>query len=1197
MKNLVATAFLLIVLLCSKAQPGSNDIGFNTVDNCTFGPGFNNVVKTTIIQPDGKILVGGHFTQYNGHPVGAIARLNTDGSLDTAFSAGTGFSVGTPYLESIDLQADGKIIAGGDFSEYDGAPVSSVVRLNADGTLDNAFSAGTGTSNVVNCVKVQPDGKIVIGGSFVTFNGSAQNRIARLNTDGSVDATFITGTGFDNIVYTLTLQPDGKILVGGNFNYFNGIFNKRIARLNADGSEDVAFSPPGSSFNGGIYTISVQPDNKLVIGGWYNSFDGNPLLYITRLNADGSMDAPFNQGGFDYRVNTTSLQTDGKIIAAGYFTAFNGTPVVRIARLNIDGSLDGSFDPGAGFDDKVYTSAIQADGKIIVGGTFTTYDGATANYFTRLNSDGTIDNSFNTNTGFNNTTYTAALQVDDKILVGGSFGSFNGVSSSHISRLNLDGSIDISFNVGDGFNDTVFAIAMQTDGKIIVGGNFTNYDGISVNRIARLNTDGSLDNSFITGNGFDAMVRSIAIQPDGKVVVGGNFTTYNLAASDRIVRLNSDGTVDAGFSTGTGFDGVVNTIRLQADGKIISCGAFTDFNGTSSNKIARLNADGGLDLSFTTGTGFNNTTYDAVIQPDNKIIVGGSFTSFNGTAANRIVRLNDDGTMDPTLNTGSGLDSTAYSLVLQPSEKIIAAGAFGNYNGSTANRIVRLTSDGAVDVTFDTNTGFNDDVFAIVRETDGQVVAAGKFSAFNSYCRNHIARLSGEDVCMNTSSTIDVDECNSYVLNGVTYTTDGTYTQVIPNVGGCDSTITLILTMLPVTTSTIWPYTCTDYTINGDTFTTSGTYYQTIPNTVGCDSIITINLTINPIDMTVDQVGGILISVETVADFQWLDCLNGYSEIVGEVTNLYEATTVGSYAIRIEQFGSGCVDTSDCIDVDIWDLSGTAPGPLSAEVFALPVSDIDTCDALALAFAWGGIPPYEYDWFTQQYNENSDILDSLCEGFHTLKIMDALGDSVLVDYYVTDFASFWNWYDTTFTGFVDTIYIAAVNCALDYSAPLDSANISDLFFIGDDTIPSFDLYFIEITYYQAGVMYIHQDTISIDVDGWYLIDFSVYCPIKSFNKIKTILLDVNYPAFLGQAENSGVVTLVVYPNPTDCYFTISGMEGANRVNVMNAFGVIVYSEMTVENMLSIDLSELANGLYFVQVVDSEESRTTSVIKN
>jgi len=170
-------------------------------------------------------------------------------------------------------------------------------------------------------------------------------------------------------------------------------------------------------------------------------------------------------------------------------------------------------------------------------------------------------------------------------LIAGSFTTYNSTARNRIARLNADGSLDTTFNIGTGFGSQVESLKLQADGKVIAAGGFTTYNSTARNRIARLNADGSLDTTFNIGTGANLTINTIAIQPDGKVLIGGFFTTYNSTARNRIARLNADG------------------MSIQTDGKVLIAGDFSTYNGVSANRIARLNANGSLDTTFNIGTG------------------------------------------------------------------------------------------------------------------------------------------------------------------------------------------------------------------------------------------------------------------------------------------------------------------------------------------------------------------------------------------------------------------------------------------------------------------------------------------------------------------------------------------------------------------------------------------------------------------
>ena len=387
MKNLIKKWFIavLVIMNCASfkamAQFCRNDLSFNPGTGVS-GSSTTRVL-TSAIQSDGKIIIGGEFNSYNGTARNNIARLNADGSIDLTFNPGTGAN---EQVYTIAIQSDGKIIIGGEFYSYNGTARNAIARLNADGSLDATFNpVGSGPSSAVYTTAIQSDGKIIIGGAFTFYNGTAINRIARLNADGTLDATFNTGTGADNTVRTTAIQSDGKIIIGGHFLSYNGTVTNSLVRLNADGSLDGTFS---SGANGTHIITAMQSDGKIMIGGYFNYANGRSYL-LARLNSDGSLDGTFNTGtGPDFNLETIAIQNDGKIIIGGRFLYYNGAPVNCITRLNTDGSLDGTFNPGgAGASAYVYTTAIQSDGKIIIAGVFTSFTGAARNKIARINSD------------------------------------------------------------------------------------------------------------------------------------------------------------------------------------------------------------------------------------------------------------------------------------------------------------------------------------------------------------------------------------------------------------------------------------------------------------------------------------------------------------------------------------------------------------------------------------------------------------------------------------------------------------------------------------------------------------------------------------------------------------------------------------------------------------------------------------------
>jgi uncharacterized delta-60 repeat protein len=349
----------------------------------------------------------------------------------------------------------------------------------------------------------------------------------------------------------------------------------------------------------------------------------------------GSLDPSFNPGsGVDFAVSVVAIQQDGKVLLGGAFTQFDGMMRNRIVRLNTNGSLDAGFDPGQGPDDEVLAILPEAGGSYLVGGRFTTVGTETRNFLARLNAGGTLDLTFSVDAS----RFVSSLvrQPDGKVIVAGGFTNLGGFQNRHVGRLNTNGTVDMGFSADVGNN--VLTVGLQADGKLIVGGQFTSVSGMPRDRIARLNGDGSLDNGYDPNADGDT-VCAIVVQPDGRALVGGSFTGIAGGARNRIARLNTDGSLDTGFNPGTGADAKITAVALQPDGKVIVGGQFTSFDGVARNSIARLNANGSLDTSFDPGSGADGQVSALALQTDAKVVLGGAFANVAGTNRSGVARL------------------------------------------------------------------------------------------------------------------------------------------------------------------------------------------------------------------------------------------------------------------------------------------------------------------------------------------------------------------------------------------------------------------------------------------------------------------------------------------------------------------------------------------------------------------------------
>ncbi|MBI4622248.1 MAG: hypothetical protein HY736_03370, partial [Verrucomicrobia bacterium] len=763
---------------------GSLDDGFN--------PNANGPVRALVIQPDGKIVIGGDFTTLRpgsaaaATPRNRIARLNADGTLDATFNPNLGGAL-QPQVFALVLQPDGRIVVGGSFTtaQPNGAASATtrnyIARFNADGSLDPGYNPNP--NGMVLALALHVEGKILAGGGFTSFapggaaGATTRNRIARLNPSGTVDSEFDPDA--NNGVTSLAVQRDGKIVLGGYFTTLQPPGNDspasrdHVARLNLDGTLDTEFYPKA---DGNVMAVAVQSDGSILIGGVFSTVWGRGSAsatrsYAARFNPDGSLDSGFNPG-FNSTVDAFAFQPDGKLVVGGYFTRVQppgATTAItrnRLARLSPDGSLDANFELAPG--GRTLASVVQADGKIVIGGSFTSVGGATHNYLARLNADGSVDPTYTPN--LNGRVLAMAIQPDGKVIIGGAFTTIGGETRNYLARLNPSGTIDSEFHPN--VDGQVGAVVLQSDGRILIGGTFSRLQPFGASaattrtNAARLTTTGQLDTTFDPGP--SSTVAAIAVQSDGKILLGGAFTSLapsggaNTFGRSYLARVNADGTVDTAFSPN--FSAQVNAIVIQSDGKAVVGGAFTAVfpagatEQTTRNRLARLNADGSLDPAYDPNAGGNILAL--ALQADGKIVIGGAFISLqpNGasdwTLRKYAARLNTDGTVDAMFNLD--LDEQAGNRVdsirVQSDGRILVGGNFTSLQpaGSSARvarrYLARINANGTLDALFDAGTGgpAGGRINAFAVQADGKVIAGGSFADLGGAKSANIARFNPE---------------------------------------------------------------------------------------------------------------------------------------------------------------------------------------------------------------------------------------------------------------------------------------------------------------------------------------------------------------------------------------------------------------------------------------------------------------------
>ena len=555
-------------------------------------------------------------------------------------------------------------------------------------------------------------------------------------------------TNGQNVGFFSALQSDGKILI-----------NNATARLNTDGTPDTTYSLDLRVQTGVNAQVGVTPSGMIVI-----SDSGG----LTTCNSNGSLAqvifAP--QSG----ITNFLVQPDGKLIiwASGTIT-IDGISRPVIARINTDGSLDTTFDPGYGPDSGITAVAVQTDGKIIVGGYFSNFDKIAAPHLVRLNTTGTVDTSFS-EAALPNITPGAIVELQSgKVLACDAGGR-------GVWIINSDGSGGTQVGNISGGPEDFNAIALQADGKVVLGGQFSSYGPNAVSGLIRLNTDGSLDPTFnagpVLGNlGYNG-ITGLALDTAGHVYFSGFNSSENSYYSNTVtagfVRLNSDGSQDLAFAPGTPCPGQVLANARSSDGRVFVAGTFLSVNGVARVGLASFNANGSLDTTFVpsagipwTGIGKANTLQQPAAQlfvlADGSVLLSGSFSALGTVGGAGVVHFLPNGTLDPAFNPTLNAGGTVSAAVGLPGGDWVMGGSFTTVDGSPRANIAGFTASGALDPSFAALSGTNAPVTLLAVRPSGGLYLAGSFSEVGTNRNDSVAALNADGTVDTTFSAPGIE--------------------------------------------------------------------------------------------------------------------------------------------------------------------------------------------------------------------------------------------------------------------------------------------------------------------------------------------------------------------------------------------------------------------------------------------------------
>lgn len=593
------------------------------------------------------------------------------------------------------------------------------------------------------------------------------------------------------------------------------------------------------------------------------------------------------------------------------------------------GNRDLSFLVGTGASHAVRNLHVDASDRIYVTGEFTTFNGASALRTVRLLPTGSTDPTWlgSQTTGVDGPVRGSALQSNKRLLIGGLFNNVQGVARNNLARLDSNGALDPTFQVGTGASNEITGIS-EANGRIAITGYFSHYNGTPVPTYAILTSTGALDPSFSYPSSVP-LTRCVLVRSNHQVYVGGSFNLFGGAAAGRLVRLLANGSRDTSFHTSVGFNGPVEVLLEQPDGKLLVGGSFTTYNGQPAVRIARLLSNGNLDPTFTPGAGANNTVRALALDGQGRIVVGGQFTTFDGASQPFLVRLLPNGVRDhPTFVVGSGLNGNPHAAAHQSNGKIVLGGVFTQYQGLNAGRILRLLTDPCM-------------------PANAPVLQ----SAFTGSCPGDTVLLTATGTLNQSAQwTWYIGSCGGTVVGqGAQLKTvlTGPTTIWARGTGGCAGPCASLVVVPPADTLAPVPNLANLPTINGlcevslaappyATDACAGLLVGTTngPGTITAPGFHNVVWTYtDPSGNASQQIqqyvvlglaNAVLVDSTTVpevtlssshnslqASYQWLRCDSAYAPIPDAVTRFWMPAKTGVYAVRVEE--SGCVDTSDCV--------------------------------------------------------------------------------------------------------------------------------------------------------------------------------------------------------------------------------------------------------------------------------------------
>jgi hypothetical protein len=851
------------------------------------GSGFNGPVNAIAVQSDGKIIVGGSFTDYKGTTVANIVRLSPQGALDNSFNVGV--AVNGPVY-ALHVTSNDDVIAGGDFTAFG---YKNILKVKSNGSVDFSFSNNGGFSGPVYAIVSDQNGKIYVGGDFTTYNSLGANRIVKMGVDGIAETPFLAqiGAGFSGgAVKSLIVTTSGVLLAGGNFTSFNDLPSaQRLVRLSLLGTLDPSFLTNLGTINGEVRAMASDNSGDIVIAGAFTQVGANSWSRIGKIKDTGNpVSATFNgvTTGFNNDVNALDVTTNGDIYATGNFTSYNGNQANGVARLKSNGAFDTDYLVQIGLQGGTLTgraAAVQTDGRLLVGGSFTNYNGTVVGNFARL-----LRYAITPVVSFVQTedwcqgyefTFTYGKEGDYDILnyfeaqlsdANGSFSNPTVIGQDFSPSAIMFASIPQDALAGNGYRIRVVSTAPAIVGNNLGLGGFVINPVVITPTVIGVSCNGGSDGSITlaaSGGGaqpieydwldLGIISPSISNLSEGSYEMSwktaddncGSETSYYVpepsvltafatsddvscfGASDGNVQLNvSGGTPTYSFlwSNGSSLPGLSSVVSDDYSVTV------TDANGCTVAAAAAVSSPTEVQVNIVPThvqcNGGNNGS--ATVSVSGGAGGYGFLWSPGGQTTQTITGL-QAGSYGLTVTDADGCVGASSVLITQPSPFVPTISAGGPTTFCQGGSVVLTASSG---IAYLWNGG--------ATTSSVSVNQSGSYSVNVTDANGCVGNAVPVDVTVlpNITENISQTICDGSAFEG--YTATGIYTDVFTAANGCDSTRVLDLMVLPNITENIAQTICDGSAFEG--YTATGVYTDVFTAANGCDSTRVLDLTVLP---------------------------------------------------------------------------------------------------------------------------------------------------------------------------------------------------------------------------------------------------------------------------------------------------------------------------------------------------------------